>query len=229
MRVMAVLLAAGAGSRFHDPGSPGTPPLGPADGPTHKLLADLHGRPLWRHSLDHVLAAGLDEVVVITGAAPLDIADLGVHGLASGDRDAKGGDVEGDGETDGGAVTIIHNPRWASGQASSLQAAVAAATAADVDAIVVGLADQPFIGPSAWRAVALAPSECALVVATYEGRRGPNPVRIARSLWAELPTEGDEGARGLLRRLEDQVCAVACVGSAADIDTQEDLERWTSS
>ncbi len=197
MRVMAVLLAAGAGSRFR----------GAAGGPAHKLVADLGGRPLWRHSLDHLVAAGLDEVVVITGAAPLDI----------------------DAITDAGAVTVIHNPRWASGQASSLQAAVAAATAAGVEAIVVGLADQPFISPEAWRAVALAPAECELVVATYDGRRGPNPVRIARSLWGELPTDGDEGARGLLRRLGDQVCAVPCVGSAADIDTLEDLERWTSS
>jgi molybdenum cofactor cytidylyltransferase len=229
MRVMAVLLAAGAGSRFHDAGGVGRPRHDAVDGPTHKLLADLHGRPLWRHSLDHVLAAGLDEVVVITGAAPLDIADLHVHGLEGDDHDAGGRDVERDADAGGVAVTVIHNPRWASGQASSLQAAVAAATAADVEAIVVGLADQPFIGPSAWRAVALAPAECALVVATYDGRRGPNPVRIARSLWPQLPTEGDEGARGLLRRLEDQVCAVACVGSAADIDTLEDLERWTSS
>ncbi|MCU1502096.1 MAG: hypothetical protein JWM12_1450 [Ilumatobacteraceae bacterium] len=191
MRVMAALLAAGRGSRFR----------APAGGPAHKLLADLDGRPLWRHSLDHLVAAGFDDVVVITGAVALDPA----------------------------GVTVVHNPAWASGQASSLQLAIAAATAADADAIVVGLADQPFIGPSAWRAVADAPPECELVVATYDGRRGPNPVRIGRALWPQLPTEGDEGARGLLRRLEGEVCLVACVGSAADIDTLEDLERWTSS
>ena len=38
-----------------------------------------------------------------------------------------------------------------------------------------------------------APTECRLVVATYDGEWGPNPVRIARSLWPELPTDGDEG------------------------------------
>jgi len=68
-----------------------------------------------------------------------------------------------------------------------------------------------------------------LVAATYAGEWGPNPVRIASSLWSELPTDGDEGARSLLRRLRDDVCTVACVGSAADIDTPEDLALWTSS
>jgi molybdenum cofactor cytidylyltransferase len=82
---------------------------------------------------------------------------------------------------------------------------------------------------AAWRAVAGAPATCALVVATYDGQWGPNPVRIGAEHWPELPTDGDEGARGLLRRLRERVCAVACVGSAADIDTPEDLARWTSS
>jgi CTP:molybdopterin cytidylyltransferase MocA len=188
---MAALLAAGGGSRFRT----STP------GATHKLLAELHGRPLWRHSLDHLLAAGFERVVLVTGAAAID--PIG--------------------------VTVVHNPNWASGQASSVQAAVSVAVEADVDAIVIGLADQPFIGPDAWRAVADAPPECDLVVATYDGRRGPNPVRIGRALWPLLPADGDEGARGLLARLGDEVCTVACVGSAADIDTLEDLERWTSS
>jgi CTP:molybdopterin cytidylyltransferase MocA len=187
---MGVLLAAGGGTRFRAGGT----------GP-HKLLVEVDGRPLWRHSLDHLLAAGLDEVLVVSGAVRLDPPD----------------------------VAVVHNTEWASGQASSLRAGVAAAREAGVDAIVVGLADQPFIDPSAWRAVADAPPQCDLVVATYGGRRGPNPVRISRALWPQLPDSGDEGARSLLRRLEDQVCAVACVGSAVDIDTLEDLERWTSS
>ena len=191
VRVMGVLLAAGGGSRFR----------GAPDGAIHKLLTEVDGRPLWRHSLDHLLAAGFDDLVVVTGAVPLEHDE----------------------------VPTIHNAEWSSGQASSLRVAVEAATRAGVDAIVVGLADQPFIDPSAWRAVADAPADCALVIATYDGRRGPNPVRIGRSLWSRLPTSGDEGARGLLRELQDQVCAVACVGSAVDIDTLEDLERWTSS
>src|SRR5512141_1879422 len=51
MKVVVVVLAAGASRRF---GSP-------------KLLAPLDGRPLLQHALDGVAAAGLDDVVVVLG------------------------------------------------------------------------------------------------------------------------------------------------------------------
>ena len=64
-----------------------------------------------------------------------------------------------------------------------------------------------------------------IVVPRYEGRPG-NPVKLARSLWPEaLELRGDVGARALMR---DRVVGfVDCTdtGSAADIDTLEDLER----
>ena len=197
MNVTAVLLAAGAGTRFRDP--PGER--------RHKLLALLDGRPLWQHSLEHVLGAGFDHVVVVTGAAEIDDA-VAAHGSA---------------------VEVVRNDGWAAGQASSLQLGVSAARRRGSESIEVGLADQPFVAAAAWRAVADAPAECSLVVATYDGRWGPNPVRIAAEHWPALPTGGDEGARALLRGSRERVCTVACVGSAADIDTPEDLARWTSS
>ncbi|MEA3214297.1 MAG: molybdenum cofactor cytidylyltransferase, partial [Acidimicrobiia bacterium] len=57
MTVAAVLLAAGGGSRF--------------SGPTHKLLALLRGKPVVLWAVEAALAAGLDETLVITGAAGL--------------------------------------------------------------------------------------------------------------------------------------------------------------
>ena len=59
-KVVAALLAAGAGSRF--------------EGPTHKLLAPFGGRPLYEWALDSVRAAGLP-VVVVTGDVELDLPD----------------------------------------------------------------------------------------------------------------------------------------------------------
>jgi molybdenum cofactor cytidylyltransferase len=55
-KVVAVLLAAGAGHRF--------------DGPTHKLLATIDGVPIWQHALSAALGANVP-VVLVTGAAEL--------------------------------------------------------------------------------------------------------------------------------------------------------------
>ncbi|MCU1360271.1 MAG: hypothetical protein JWN99_1560, partial [Ilumatobacteraceae bacterium] len=115
------------------------------------------------------------------------------------------------------------------GQATSIAIAASTAMHMGADAMVIGLGDQPFISPQAWHAVATAPPEHLIVVASYDGRRGPHPVRLHRSLWAELAPSGDDGARTLMREHSALVHEVHCVGSAADIDTLEDLQRWTSS
>ncbi len=178
-------------------------------GEQHKLLTTLRvdglDLPIWHHAFRHVSAAGFDRVIVITGAASLALEELGD-------------------EID---ALVVDNPAWADGQATSVQLAIAAATTLGADEVTIGLADQPFIPTAAWVAVATAPPS-PITIATYDGAPGPNPVRLHRNVWPLLPTSGDEGARPLLRAHPDWVQAVACLGSAADIDTLEDLARWKS-
>ena len=73
-----------------------------------------------------------------------------------------------------------------------------------------------------------ADDECHLVVAEYDGRPGPHPVRLDQHVWPLLPTEGDQGARALLELHPEWLCRVPCLGSGDDIDTVEDLDRWKS-
>jgi CTP:molybdopterin cytidylyltransferase MocA len=168
------------------------------------------------HAIQHALHSRVGPVIVVTGAVDLALDEL--------DRDDTGLQQP-------ATLTVVTNPHWSHGQATSL---VRAATAVDdlqphADAMVVALGDQPFVTAETWRAIADAPPEHQIVVASYDGRRGPHPVRLHRSLWAALPQTGDDGARTLIREHSALVHEVSCAGSAADIDTLEDLQRWTSS
>lgn len=170
-------------------------------GTTHKLLALLDGEPVIAHSLRAMRTAGLDDCIVVTGAVDL-----------SGYLDD---------------VVTCHNPDWSTGQRSSVLTGLHHARAHGYDAVVIGLADQPFISPDAWDAVAQGHSP--IVVATYDGHRG-NPVKLESSVWdlfEKLDTGADEGARTLIRLHPELVLEVACKGASADIDTPEDLEKWT--
>jgi molybdenum cofactor cytidylyltransferase len=103
----------------------------------------------------------------------------------------------------------------------------------EVNALVVGLADQPLVGAEAYRRLAAAAARGEpLAYATYAGARG-NPVMVGRPLFGEaLELDGDEGARVLFRR--HGALAVPCdgTGSPDDVDEPADLaaleSRWRS-
>jgi molybdenum cofactor cytidylyltransferase/nicotine blue oxidoreductase len=131
-------------------------------------------------------------------------------------------------------VEVLRNDGPDSGIASSLHLVLRALEPrTHIDAVVVGLADQPLVGAAAYRRLASAYDDGArLAVATYRGTRG-NPVLIARSHWPEaLELTGDEGARVLLRRHSATEVPCDDTGDPTDVDTASDLavleERWRS-
>ena len=178
------------------------------EGHGHKLAAsfrrtgDDSASSVIERALASAITADVGPIVVITGA----VADIVPIHLAD-------------------SVIVRHNERWNQGQITSLRSGIDAARSLGATTVVVGLADQPFIDPAAWRAVAGADGPIA--VATYAGRRA-NPVKLDAEVWDLLPTAGDEGARSLMRVRPELVREVACTGSPADIDTTEDLRRWQS-
>ena len=166
----------------------------------HKLLAPFRGRTASSGGPPATpVDAGFATTWVVTGAVDLD------------------------GELPDG-VSARQSAAGAPGRPRRCGCAVPGGRAARLDAIVVGLGDQPLVGPDAWRAVADA--DGAIAVATYDGRRR-NPVKLAAAVWDLLPHRGDEGARTLMRQRPDLVEEVPCQGDPVDIDTREDLQTWS--
>jgi nicotine blue oxidoreductase len=212
-RVAGILLAAGDGTRLGRP----------------KATVELGNATLAERGVRLLTEGGADPVLVVTGAVPVEIP----------------------------GTLSVHNPDWLSGMGSSLatglralagplladtglantglantglaDTGLAGHSGADVDAVVIALADQPLIGAEAVRRLIAAHDAGATVaVAAYEGKPR-NPVLIDRRHWAVVleTADGDTGARPFLRAHPDLVTLVECgdVGSPDDIDTPEDLAR----
>ena len=96
---------------------------------------------------------------------------------------------------------------------------------AQVGAVCIGLADQPLVGADSYRRLADAyRGGATLAVATYGGQRR-NPVLLARPVWGEARRlDDDVGARALMGG--EDVVEVDCTGtgSAAYVDTLDDLK-----
>jgi len=189
-RHIAVILAAGAGSRF--------------DGTDHKLNSRIGGVTIIEWAVRAAHNAQIGPVIVVTGATKIEIDDPDLM------------------------FEELHNPHWATGQATSVQIALDYARSLAAASVVIGLGDQPFITPASWRA--LAQSQSPIAVATYQGPDGSiqrgNPVKLSKSIWDAMPHTGDHGARELIQMRPELVEAILCEGSPADIDTMEDLQKW---
>jgi CTP:molybdopterin cytidylyltransferase MocA len=128
-------------------------------------------------------------------------------------------------------VTVIHAGNWRRGIAHSMRAALDALEGyVQVDAVCIGLADQPLVTAEAYRRLAEAHSGGArLAAATYGGERA-NPVLLDRSLWAEArDLSGDVGVRALMG--QHDVVEVDCTdaGDPTDVDTLDDLRALEAS
>jgi molybdenum cofactor cytidylyltransferase len=163
-----------------------------------KLLHPLHGEPLLVHSFHALEAAGLP-VLLVTGAGAAEVAAV----LP--------------------AVPRVFAARHAEGMGASIAAGVAAVSA-QWDALLVALADMPFIAPATHAALAAALVDGAEAVRPVHAGLPGNPAGFARTHFPALAAlQGDEGARALLARLPVTEVAVDDPGIHRDIDRREDL------
>ncbi|MFB6171096.1 MAG: NTP transferase domain-containing protein [Haloarculaceae archaeon] len=187
--VAGVLLAGGTSSRF---------------GEANKLLADLDGDPLVRHAARTLLAADLDEVVVVLGHEAAAVRE------ALADLD----------------VRFVDNPDYEAGLSTSVARGVEAAATADAALFLPG--DMPAVDPSTVEALvdAYRAGLATALAAAYGERRG-NPVLFdGRHFDALRDVDGDVGGRRVL--LDGDRSALVVTddpGVVADVDTVADLRR----
>lgn len=172
-----------------------------------KALLPYRGRPLVEHAVRALRAGGCDHVHVVLGAAAAEVRERA--------------DLTG--------CVLVDNPRWADGMGTSLRAGLGSLDPRTTAAAVIGLVDQPGVGPAAVArvlAAAAADPRAALVAAAYDGVRG-HPVLLGASRWAAVAAGAtdDRGARAYLREHARRTVLVECgdVGDPADIDTPSDL------
>jgi len=190
-RYAAVILAAGQSRRM---------------GETNKLTIEVDGKPMARHAIDAVRAAGADPVIVVTGYDADEV------------QAALGNDV-----------TYVHNPDHAGGLSTSLRVGINAVPHS-CDGALVALGDMPRVRPEDIRQIIRAhdPDEGHVIcVPTWQGKRG-NPVLWDRRFFDDMAAlGGDIGAKHLIGENANLVVEVPIEddGVVLDVDSPDALSR----
>ncbi len=187
----AVIQAAGKGSRFHSD--------------QYKLLSEIDGQPMIIRTLQPVLNAGFDEVLVVIGCHADEMRSVLLDY----------------------PVRIIENPEWEKGQSTSLSAGLRAVSETSERACLM-LGDQPFLKSGTLRDLlaASAANPGDVIVPFYQGKRG-NPIVVPAyryPLLLEL-TSGDTGGKRLLEAVGYRTLDTDDPGVLRDIDTIEEMKR----
>lgn len=205
--IAGIVLAAGESSRFGKP----------------KQLLDWRGEPFVRAVARKALEAGLDPVIVVTGANAEGV-EAAVSGLD---------------------VQTARNPAWESGQAGSIRAGVLSLqdgrempagirdfhlARVRAGGAIFLLTDQPQIGTAVLRALVQKHAEgLYAVVAPMVIDRRANPVLFDRDTFADLiALEGDVGGRAILHKHSIEYLPWHDDSLLLDVDTPEHYQRLIS-
>jgi molybdenum cofactor cytidylyltransferase len=184
-----IILAAGESTRFGRP----------------KQLLDWRGKPFVRQVAETALSAGLQPVVVVTGANAEGVENA-VQGLD---------------------VNIVRNEHWQSGQASSIVAGITSLPR-NIGACLFLLADQPQIGTDVIRALMESHAQnlpSILAPLVLEEKRA-NPVLFDRVTFPDLlQLTGDVGGRAIFGKYRVEYLPWHDEALLLDVDTPEDYER----
>ena len=172
-----------------------------------KQLALFRGTSLVRLAVRAAGEAGCEPILAVVGAQAKEIeTELG--------------------ET---AARLIENPAWKEGLGASIRAGIAQLSEEEIDAVVLLACDQPLVTAAVIESLRdLATSSGKSIVASsYSGTIGI-PALFRRSCFADLQMlKDDRGAKNLITSQPDNIAALEFPEGAIDIDTPEDLARFS--
>ncbi|GAB2788845.1 hypothetical protein GCM10027275_37210 [Rhabdobacter roseus] len=163
---------------------------------------------LLRHTAETALATACRPVVVVVGANKQVVVP----------------------ELKGLPLTIVDNPKWQEGMASSVKMGLAATymTERDLEAVLLLVCDQPFVTPGLLEQMLVTYRESGkkAVVCRY-GEAWGVPALLGSALFGELTyLQGDQGAKAVLQKHKQEIAWVAFDQGAIDLDTPEDYRRY---
>jgi molybdenum cofactor cytidylyltransferase len=167
-------------------------------GAANKLLADIAGTPMVRRVTQAALASTARPVLVVTGHQANEVS-AALAGLD---------------------VTLVANPDYATGLASSLKAGIRALPAGCEGAFIL-LGDMPRIESKQLDTLIAAFADGSIVVPVHQGKQGNPVLWPARYFPQLLQLDGDAGAKRLLSAHADQVLEIDLATDAIflDVDT----------
>ncbi|GAC1510028.1 MAG: hypothetical protein NVS2B16_09570 [Chloroflexota bacterium] len=127
-------------------------------------------------------------------------------------------------------VTVVWNPEYRDGQSRALRRGILSLPA-ETRAVLIGVADQPFLTARLVQDLiaAFLAHDAVIAVPRFAGRQG-NPVLFARPLFPELlQVNGDRGGRDIIARHAESVTWIEVKDRdvGLDIDTDEEYMRLT--
>lgn len=126
-------------------------------------------------------------------------------------------------------VTIVFNPKWESGLASSLATGLEVAQAMSCDAALIMTTDQPLIDSAKLKTLISAfDAKHRIVASSYDDIIGVPAVFGAEYFDSLMKLRGDEGAGRWLRARPDEVTQIKIDTASTDIDTPADVDRLQS-
>ena len=174
-----------------------------------KQLLNIDGQPAIRRVTEQAIASVCDEVTVVLGAEEETIAAA----------------------LDGLDTLIVNNASWTQGIGASIAAGVKSVrTKADLEAIVLLLADQPAVTSNVIdELVRRYRSTGSEIVASQYGDTAGAPALFDAHHFDELcDLSGDHGAKRIIAAHHERVSLVPFDGGEIDLDTPDDVANYQS-